>query len=120
MYDPYQQLWLFKKNRIITAVDSVTQDILLPVWDEFSYRLDIIRVAGGGKLKIYKLCCDYNQIYFSSCLIYSLTRLSPSFLIILYIFQHIVAHYICDLWSVSAVYLSNVGIRRKNSKRRCT
>jgi hypothetical protein len=32
---------------ITTAVDSVTQDIFLRVWDEFSYRLDVIRVAGG-------------------------------------------------------------------------
>jgi hypothetical protein len=36
------------KNRITTAVNSVTQDILLRVWDEFSYRLDVIRAAGGG------------------------------------------------------------------------
>jgi hypothetical protein len=33
-------------NRITTAVNSVTQDILLWVWDEFSYRLDVIRAAG--------------------------------------------------------------------------
>jgi hypothetical protein len=26
---------------------SVTQDILLRVWDELSYRLDVIRAAGG-------------------------------------------------------------------------
>jgi hypothetical protein len=36
------------KTRITTAVNSVTQDILLRVWDEFSYRLDVIRAAGGG------------------------------------------------------------------------
>jgi hypothetical protein len=36
------------KTRIRTAVNSVTQDILLRVWDELSYRLDVIRAAGGG------------------------------------------------------------------------
>jgi hypothetical protein len=30
---------------------SVTQDILLRVWDEFSYHLDIIREAGGGHIE---------------------------------------------------------------------
>jgi hypothetical protein len=33
------------KYRITTAVNSVTQYILLRVWDEFSYRLDVIRPA---------------------------------------------------------------------------
>jgi hypothetical protein len=51
------------KNHTTTAVNSVTQDILLLVWDEFSYRLDVIRAAGGGTLDIYKLYCEYNQIY---------------------------------------------------------
>ena len=36
------------KNHITTAVNSVTQDILLRVWNEFSYRLDVTRAAGGG------------------------------------------------------------------------
>ena len=36
------------KYRITTAVNSVTQDILLQVWNEFSYRLDVTREAGGG------------------------------------------------------------------------
>jgi hypothetical protein len=73
------------KNRITTAVNSVTRDILLRVWDEFSYRLHVIRVAGG----VHKVYCDYNQIYFISylslvlCLKYRLTKWSPSFLIIL-------------------------------------
>ena len=51
------------KNRITTAVNSVTQDILLRVWNEFSYRLDVTRAAGGrgGTLNIYKLHCEYNQ-----------------------------------------------------------
>jgi hypothetical protein len=36
------------KNRITTAVNSVTQDILLRVWNEFIYRLDVTRATGGG------------------------------------------------------------------------
>jgi hypothetical protein len=43
--------------------------MLLRVWDEFSYRLDVIRAAGGGgTLNIYKLYWEYNQIYFTSYL----------------------------------------------------
>jgi hypothetical protein len=38
------------KTRITAAVNSVTQDILHRVWNEFSYRLDVIRAAGGGHL----------------------------------------------------------------------
>jgi hypothetical protein len=78
------------RNRITTAVNSVTQDILLRVWDEFRNGLDVISAAGGGTLNIYKLYCEYNQIYFTSysslvlCLIHRLTKLSPSFLIALY------------------------------------
>jgi len=37
------------KNRTTTAVNSVTQDILLRVWNEFNYRLDVTRAAGGGR-----------------------------------------------------------------------
>jgi len=48
------------KNRITTAVNSVTQDILLRVWNEFSYRLDVTCAIGGGTLNIYKLHCEYN------------------------------------------------------------
>ena len=39
------------KSRITTAVNSVTQDILLRVWNEFSYRLDATRAAGGGHIE---------------------------------------------------------------------
>lgn len=38
------------KNHIRVAVNSVTQDNLRP-WDEFSYRLDVVRVAGGGHIE---------------------------------------------------------------------
>jgi hypothetical protein len=39
-------------------MNSVTQDIFLLVWNEFSYRLAVIHAAGGG---YYKLYCDYKQ-----------------------------------------------------------
>jgi hypothetical protein len=39
------------KNSITTAVNSVTQDIRLWAWDEFSYRIDVIRAAGGGHIE---------------------------------------------------------------------
>jgi len=39
------------KNRNTTAVNSVTQDNLLRVWNEFSYRLDVTRAAGGGRIE---------------------------------------------------------------------
>jgi len=50
------------KNLITTAVNSVTKDILLRVWHEFSYRLGVTRAAGGGMLNIYKLHCEYDQM----------------------------------------------------------
>ena len=39
------------KNHITAAVNSVTQDILLRVWNEFSHRLDVTRAAGGGHIE---------------------------------------------------------------------
>ena len=80
------------KKRTTTAVNSVTQDILLWVWNEFSYRVDVTRAAGGGggTLNIYKLHCEYNQMQFTSYLSlvlilkYRLTKLSPYFWITLY------------------------------------
>ena len=38
-------------NRITTAVNSVTEDTLRRVWDEFSYRVDVVRAAGGGHIQ---------------------------------------------------------------------
>ena len=38
-------------NRITAAVKSVTEDTLRRVWDEFSYRVDVVRVAGGGHIE---------------------------------------------------------------------
>ncbi|PSN30867.1 hypothetical protein C0J52_26252 [Blattella germanica] len=39
------------KNRIHTAIRSVTMDMLIRVWQEFEYRCDIVRVAGGGHIE---------------------------------------------------------------------
>ena len=36
--------------RITAAVNSVTEDTLRLVWDEFSYRVDV-RAAGGGHIE---------------------------------------------------------------------
>jgi len=38
-------------NRITAAVKSVTEDTLRRVWDEFSYRVDVVRAAGGGYIE---------------------------------------------------------------------
>jgi len=38
-------------NRITAAVKSLTEDTLRRVWDEFSYRVDIVRAAGGGHVE---------------------------------------------------------------------
>ena len=35
-------------NRIAAAVNSVTEDTLRRVWDELSYRVDVVSAAGGG------------------------------------------------------------------------
>ncbi|PSN43644.1 hypothetical protein C0J52_16671 [Blattella germanica] len=39
------------KNRIHTAIRSVTMDMLIRVWQEFEYRCDIVRVAGAGHIE---------------------------------------------------------------------
>jgi len=38
-------------NRITAAEKSVTEDTLRRVWDEFSYRADVVRAAGGGHIE---------------------------------------------------------------------
>jgi len=38
------------RNRTTAAVNSVTEDTLRHVWDEFSYRVDVVRAAGGGHI----------------------------------------------------------------------
>jgi hypothetical protein len=39
------------KNRITAAVTSEEEDTLRGVWDEFSYRFDVVRAAGGGHIE---------------------------------------------------------------------
>jgi hypothetical protein len=39
------------KNRITAAVTSVEEHTLRSVWDEFNYRLDVVRAAGGGHIE---------------------------------------------------------------------
>lgn len=39
------------KNRIRAAIESITQDMLAKVWDEFEYRLDICCVSKGGHIE---------------------------------------------------------------------
>ena len=34
------------RNRITAAVNSVTEDTLRRIWDEFSYHIDVVRAAG--------------------------------------------------------------------------
>jgi len=38
-------------NRITATVNSVTEDTLRRVWDEFSYGVDVVRAAGGGHIE---------------------------------------------------------------------
>ena len=38
-------------NRITAAVNSVTEDTLRRIWDKFSYRVDVVRAAGGGHIE---------------------------------------------------------------------
>jgi hypothetical protein len=39
------------RNRITAAVNSVTEDTLRRIWDEFSYRVDVVCAAGGGHIE---------------------------------------------------------------------
>ena len=36
------------KRRIEVAVNSLDKDTTRGVWDEFNYRLDVVRAAGAG------------------------------------------------------------------------
>ena len=38
-------------NRITAGIKSVTDDTLRRVWDEFSYRVDVVRAAGEGHIE---------------------------------------------------------------------
>ena len=37
--------------KITAAIQTVTPDMLLRVWNEFEYRIDIARVSGGGHIE---------------------------------------------------------------------
>ena len=39
------------KQRISSALETVTEDMLQRVWDELGYRLDVCRVAGGAHIE---------------------------------------------------------------------
>jgi hypothetical protein len=39
------------KHRITTAINSVDRDMLIRAWEEFSYRIDVARAAGGGHIE---------------------------------------------------------------------
>jgi hypothetical protein len=36
---------------ITHVINSVDRDMLQHVWEEFSYRLDVVRAAGGGHIE---------------------------------------------------------------------
>ena len=39
------------KNRITAAVNSLDEDTLRSVWDEFNYHLDVVCASGGGHIE---------------------------------------------------------------------
>ena len=39
------------KQRISSALETVTKDMLQRVWDELGYRLDVSHVAGGAHIE---------------------------------------------------------------------
>ena len=39
------------KAEIVAAVNSLDEDTLRGVWDEFNYRLDVVCAAGGGHIE---------------------------------------------------------------------
>ena len=39
------------KQRIAAAIDLVDRDMLINVWEEFSYRIDVARASGGGHIE---------------------------------------------------------------------
>ena len=39
------------KQRIAAAIDLVDRDMLINVWEEFSYRIDVACASGGGHIE---------------------------------------------------------------------
>jgi hypothetical protein len=46
-----QMFYVSLKQRVITAVASVDEDLLLCVWNELDYRIDICRVPNGSHIE---------------------------------------------------------------------
>jgi len=51
MFHHYPLTWMSSETGITAAVNSVTEDALRRVWDEFSYRVDVVRAASGGHIE---------------------------------------------------------------------
>ncbi|CAI6345846.1 unnamed protein product [Macrosiphum euphorbiae] len=43
--------WKLEVRRIKDAVNAVTPDLISNVWEEFDYRIDVCRAAGGGHIE---------------------------------------------------------------------
>jgi hypothetical protein len=41
------------KHRIEETLASITQDMLLNVWNELIYRLDVLRATNGAHVEVY-------------------------------------------------------------------
>jgi hypothetical protein len=41
------------KHRIEVTLASITQDMLLNVWNEIIYRLDVLRATNGAHVEVY-------------------------------------------------------------------
>ena len=39
------------KDRITAAINPVDRDMMRRVWEEFSYRFDVVRAASGDHIK---------------------------------------------------------------------
>jgi hypothetical protein len=43
------------KHRIEETLASITQDMLLNVWNEIIYRLDVLRATNGVHVEVYRI-----------------------------------------------------------------
>jgi hypothetical protein len=44
-------------DELTERINSVDRDMLQLVWEEFSYRLDVVRAAGGGHIERVRYMC---------------------------------------------------------------
>ena len=51
MYPPPPASLEELKQRITTALQTATKDMLQRVWEELEYRIDMCRVSGGGHIE---------------------------------------------------------------------